>query len=837
MVGSSGVKATDAKTKSKDKATTPCFVRFERCTKGFMILFKNNSITDILGKAAACLFLLFVLKNAEAFAQTDAVDWHAEDSTMTFVQDGIIKLYGQVEIKTADILLTADRVVYNTKTGNVCAYGTQDSTGNWIGKPVFTQGNSTFTQDSLCYNFKTQKGFSRHSVTQEGEIVFHADKSKRHPTNEIHVQDGKFTTCDAENPHFHFHLKKAILLPDDKVVSGPLYMKFRKIPTPLALPFAWFPMKQDVRSHGILMPSYGDGNQLGFFLKDLGYYLPIGDHWDTRVLFDIYTGGSWGVKNISQYNYRYQSSGNFEISYNRIVEGFRDLPGYEETNNFFVKWNHIQDPKARPNQNFSASLNFGSTGNFQQNLNSSLDDYLSNTFQSSIQWNYTSPFKPYSIATSAGHSQNSITGLVTMTLPEVTFTMSRRSMSDLFGMEKGKSKLLDDITVLYNTRLENVAEIADSSLAAFDLSKLDISNGLKHNVVASTSRNFGFLTVAPKFTYDEFTGFAQTQHQWYLDPEGEVVNQVDTITGLFADRNWSTSVSANTRFYGMFNFDEKRKVKAIRHVIAPSLTASYEPERSRLSSQILGDEEYEWNPWEASRFTPVDRRESGAVSFSVNQNLEAKVAEGDKVRKVKIIDSFTTSTKYNFLADSLQLSDVSIDGFTSLLNKVDLNVNSDFSAYAQDSTGASINEYLVSQNNGLLRLKNANASLGTSFNGGKDINAPWKANVSYTMYVGNVWDYSQQQDTLALTHSISVNGNMKILKKWTVNFQSGYDLILKEFTPTQLDLHWDLHCWELSFNWIPIGVRKSFALKLNIKSPLLKDVKFEARGSDGQLLF
>ena len=163
------------------------------------------------------------------------------------------------------------------------------------------------------------------------------------------------------------------------------------------------------------------------------------------MLFDIYTGGSWGVKNISQYNYRYQSSGNFEISYNRIVEGFRDLPGYEETNNFFVKWNHIQDPKARPNQNFSASLNFGSTGNFQQNLNSSLDDYLSNTFQSSIQWNYTSPFKPYSIATSAGHSQNSITGLVTMTLPEVTFTMSRRSMSDLFGMEKGKSKLLDDI--------------------------------------------------------------------------------------------------------------------------------------------------------------------------------------------------------------------------------------------------------------------------------------------------------------------------------------------------------------------------------------------------------
>ena len=212
----------------------------------------------------------------------------------------------------------------------------------------------------------------------------------------------------------------------------------------------------------------------------------------------------------------------------------------------------------------------------------------------------------------------------------------------------------------------------------------------------------------------------------------------------------------------------------------------------------------------------MDLRESGSVNFSVNQNLEAKMDQDNQVKKVKIIDSFTTSTSYNFLADSLQLSDVSIDGFTSLLNKIDLNVNSDFSAYAQDSTGSSINEYLISQNKGLLRLKNANASLGTSLNGGKEMNAPWSANVSYTLYVGNVWDDSQQQDTLALTHSVSVNGKMKVLKKWTLDFQSGYDLVLKEFTPTQFDLHWDLHCWELTFNCIPIGVRKSFALKLNI---------------------
>lgn len=778
-----------------------------------------------------------MLKNAEAFAQNEGVDYTAKDSIVTFVESGLIKLYGEVQIKTADIVLTAERVEYNTETGNVCAYGTQDSTGNWIGKPVFTQDGSSFTQDQLCYNFKTQKGFSKHAVTQEGEIVFHAEKSKRHPSNEIHVQDGKFTTCDAENPHFHFHLTKAILLPDDKVVSGPLYMKFRKIPTPLALPFAWFPMKQDIRSQGILMPSYGDGNQLGFFLKDLGYYVPLGEHWDTRVLFDIYTGGSWGVKNISQYNHRYRNSGKFEISYNRRVEGFRDLPGYNAINNFFVVWNHIQDPKARPNQTFSASLNFGSTGNFQQNLNSSLDDYLSNTFQSSIQWNYTSPRKPYSLAASANHMQNSETGLVTMTLPSLTFTMSRRSVSDLFGLERGKAKLLDDITLSYNTRFENVGEIGDSALAQFNLGELNVSNGLKHSLTASSSRNYGFVTVSPSFNYDEYTGFARTDQNWYYDDEGLLVNEIDTLSGFFADRDWKASVSANTRFYGMFTFKEKRKVKAIRHVLIPSLTASYRPERSRLNQQVLGDEEYEWNPWEASRFTPVDLRESGSMNFSLGQNLEAKVADGDKVKKVKIIDSFTTSAGYNFLADSLQLSDISMVGFTNLLNKVNLNVNATYSAYAQDSTGADIDEFLNSQGAGLMRMKRATAALGTTFKGGTDYDAPWNAKVDYTLNVGNIWDASAQQDTLALTHGVAVRGGIKVKKKWELDFQSGYDLVLKEFTPTQFDLRWDLHCWEMSFNWIPFGERQSFALKLNIKSPLLKDVKIEARGSNGQLLF
>ena len=784
------------------------------------------------------------MKSGVVCAQTldgeyDGVNYSARDSMVMHVPNEIVTFYGDVVLTSDDIKLTADKVIYNTKKSEICAYGTKDSLGNWIGRPVFTQDGSSFTQDEVCYNLRTQKGFSRHAVTQEGELVFHAGQSKRHPSNELHITNGKFTTCDAENPHYHFHLRKAIMIPYEKVVSGPLYMKFRKIPTPLALPFAWFPIKRDIRSHGILLPSYGDGKQMGFFIKDFGYYLPLGEHWDTRLLFDLYSGGSWAVKNLSQYNYRYKSSGDFELSYNRQVQGFQGLPDYNAINNFFVRWYHVQDPKSKPNTSFSASLNFGSTGNFQQNLNSSLDEYLTNTFQSNIQWSYNSPRSPFSLNTSAQHSQNSVTGLVTMTLPSVTLNMNRRSMSDLFGLERGRAKILDDINISYNTRFENLGEISDTALAAFNLGELDMENGFKHNVSISSSKNLGFLTFSPSFRYDEYTAFNQIDKQLIYDSEGLITEDVDTLGGFYGNRDWSASLSLNTRFYGMFTFKDKRKIKAIRHVLTPTLSASYRPERSRIRSLELDTISTSWNPWEVNRFAPNDVRESGAINFTLNQNLEAKVRDRktDEINKVKIIESLTTSTGYNFLADSLHLSDITTTGFTSLFNKVNLNFNATQSAYGRDSSGLEINEFLFQQGNGLVRLKRATAAVGTSFKGGKDAGLPWNTRIDYTMNLGRNWNTLDQSDNTDITHGIALSGGIDLFSKWKVDFQSGYDLVLKEPTPTQVNIYWDLHCWELTFNCIPFGDRQSFALKVNIKSALLKDIKLEARRSDGQFLF
>ena len=806
-----------------------------------MLSFKNNSAQKTFKKLPFFLFLLLLLKSIVVKSQAvevekDGVNYSARDSMVMQVTNKIVTFYGDVELTSDDINLTADKVIYNTNKSEICAYGTKDSLGNWIGRPVLTQDGSIFTQDEVCYNLKTQKGFSKHAVTHEEELVFHADKSKRHPNNEVHITNGKFTTCDAENPHYHFHLRKAIMIPQEKVVSGPLYMKFRKIPTPLALPFAWFPISRDKRSSGILLPSYGDGGTLGFFFMDLGYYIPIGEHWDTRILSDIYSGGSWAVRNITQYNYRYKSSGNFELSYNRQVTGFKNLPGYKVINNFFVRWDHTQDVKAKPNQRFNASINFGSTGNFQQNLNSSLEDYLTNTFQSSVQWSYNSPRSPFSLTTSARHSQNSLTGLVTMTIPSATLNMNRRTMSDLFGMDKGRSKLFDHINISYNTRFENLCEISDTAISAMNFEELKIENGLKHNVTVTSSRNFGFLTLSPSLKYDEYTGF--NQKDIFYDAETDTL-QERTNSGFYGARDVNASLSMNTRIYGMFSFKENKRINAIRHVVTPTISGSYRPKRTRETSIIFNDQVYEWNPWVENRFTPVDVRESASMNFSLNQNLEAKVKDkktGD-VKKIKLLESLTTSTGYNFLADEFQLSNISTTGFTSLFNSINLNFNATQSAYARDSSGFVIDEYLVQQGNGLLRLVRANGAVGTILKGGKDKKVLWTSKIDYTMNLGRNWNSDIQTDTTAITHGVALNGGIDLFSKLKIDFQTGYDLVLKEITPTQLNLNWDLHCWEFSFNWIPTGIRKSFALKINIKSPLLQDIKFEARGSDGQFLF
>ncbi|MEC8361423.1 MAG: putative LPS assembly protein LptD, partial [Bacteroidota bacterium] len=351
------------------------------------------------------------------------------------------------------------------------------------------------------------------------------------------------------------------------------------------------------------------------------------DHWDAQLLTDIYTGGSWAARVASNYNYRYRSTGSFSVSYQRQREGFAGTPGFGLSNNFFVRWSHSQDPRARPNSRFNASLNFGSSGNFQQNLNSTQEEYLSNTFQSSLQWTAKVPRTPLSTNISARHNQNSLTGNVALTLPSLSLNMQRTSLSKLVGLDAGKSALLDGVAVTYSTQMENTIQGADSAFGAQDWSSLKIRNGLKHKVKFTSSSSVGFVSVSPSFTYDQYDSFQSLDVSEVQVTQDSTAFVNDTLRGFQSANEWRLGVTASTRFYGTFNMPGEGRVKAVRHVLAPSLGVSYNPERMREQSLVTDAGEVGWNPYALGRYGPNDRREAGSLNFGLSQNIEAKVAD------------------------------------------------------------------------------------------------------------------------------------------------------------------------------------------------------------------
>lgn len=769
---------------------------------------------------------------------TPEVRWHAGDSTLIDAVTGAVYLYGAAWVEMEDLRLEADRIVYTAENDRACAYGVKDSLGIWMGKPILIQGDQRFEQDSLCFDMETRRGYSVHAVTQQGEAYFHAGVSKRQADERIHVADGMFTTCDAPNPHYHFQLNKAIMIPGEKIVSGPFYLKVRKVPMPLGLPFGWFPTTPEKRSHGLLMPGYGDGRDLGFFLKDLGYYLPIGEYAGLKLVGDFYSGGTWALRSNANYAVRYRGSGSLNLSFQRRRVGFTGSSGLSIDKTFFVRWNHARDPRSRPNSRFSANVNFGSSNNFQTNLSSSQQEFLSNTFQSSIQWSHSLPRTPFSLAASARHVQNSTTGNVDVTVPSLTLNMNRSSVAKLVGLPAGRSQLLDDVQLTASSRFEQTFSAPDSVIAAGQWDQVEGRNGIKHNLTASSSMRLGFVSITPNATYNEYWAFEQVDQQ-IVEVEPGVFGLVsDTLRGMSATRDWRVSANASTRFYGLFRLGGNSKVSAIRHVLSPSLGLSYTPENTRTRELTLGDDVVTWNPFGLSRFLPGDIRSSGAANFSLSQNLEAKVrtADGD-TKKVKLVDNIVTSANYNFMADSIRLSEVTTRAFTNLFNRVSVNLSATHNAYARDSSGQVTNEFLAQRGEGIARLSRANAALGTNFQGGNDSGWPWNARIDYTLNANRVFDPSLQRDSTQLRQSVNLRGGATLFDRWRVDVQSGYDLVQREFTPTTLNFTWDLHCWEMAANWIPFGARQSFYIRLNIKASMLRDLKLEARSANGQLIF
>lgn len=781
-------------------------------------------------------------------------------------------LFGAATVKYQDLELTAERIVLDLEREEVQAYGVLDSSGKPMGTPLFVQGGQEVSADSLRYNFKTKEGLIREVRTTEAQLYALASLSKRHPNGEIHSRGGSLTTCDRPHPHYRFQVSKMMVIPEDKIVMGPAVMKIGNVPTPLAAPFGFFPNHKNKGAAGLLIPTWGTSDQFGLFLLNGGYYFPMGEHFDQHITGDIYSKGSWGVHSLTRYRQRYRYNGNLDLQYTSRRMSLREYPDFSEQRTFFVRWNHSVDSRASLTDRFSASVNLGSSANFTNNFNSSTSDYLSNTFQSNINWSHLWPGKPFSLSVAARHSQNTLNQTFDLTLPSVNFIVQRLYPGTWFRKQTvGAQKWYERIGVSWNSVFENRLRTTEDQLSIANMPRLldQMRNGVRHTAAVSTSIKTRAFTLNPQLNITDRTYFDALQKTWYPDQDSVAT---DTVSGFHNLFDYNVGVSATSKLYGMYAF-RSGKLKAIRHVVTPSASLTYLPgQDNRITGPFgPGGTESTYSPYDIGIYGQPSPNARGLVSLGLVQSLEAKVqdnktdAQGKTgTRKLTLLDQFGINTNYDLMKDSVRWSPINANARTRLLNFLDVNLATNWDPYATDSLGRSIELSTRKLDGSLAHLRNATAAIGFELNsqrhgrstnqqqreeqvvtdvdpskGGQiDFNIPWRLRVNYSWNTTRA--YRAREYTEHQTQGVLFNGDITVLKWWKLGFNSGYDLEAKEWTPTSLNLYWDLHCWEFNANIIPIGIRKSFTFRINIKASVLHDLKYELRrpfGNKNELLY
>ena len=626
----------------------------------------------------------------------DAIDapvfYECTDS-MVWASDGNAHLYGSGKVKYDKIELTANIISMNMDSSVVHATGRADTTGVVTGLPIFMDGGTPYESDRMSYNFKTKKGFINNVYTQQGDGYLMGGKAKKDSSNVFYSQDGMYTTCDAEHPHFYIKLTRAKVRPKKDVVSGPLYLVVEDVPLPLALPFGYFPFTESYSS-GFIMPSYGDESERGFYLRDGGYYFAISDKFDLRLTGEIFTKGSWGVNAASTYAKRYKFSGNVSLSYLVTKSGEKGLPDYAVGKNFRVQWSHRQDAKAMPNTNFSASVNFATSDYERANLNSLYNPALNSQSvrTSSINFSHTFPGIGLSVSATMNVSQNVQDSTLALTLPTLNVALSKKYP---FKRKKraGDERWYEKIALSYNAQISNSITTKEDRL--FKSSFVDDwRNGIKHNIpINATFQLFNFINITPSFNYTERWYFKKINQDWN-EVTGKVVN--DTVHGFHRVYNYNVSLSANTTLYGFYkpaSFIKNSRIHTVRHVFKPSLSFSYAPdfgdERYGYYDTYVYTDEYgeartvEYSPYQGSIYGIPSKGRTGSISLSVSNNLEMKWRmKNDSLKKISLIDELGASLSYNLAAKVRPWSNLSTRLRLKLTKNYTFSFNATWATYA-----------------------------------------------------------------------------------------------------------------------------------------------------------
>ena len=790
------------------------------------------------------------------------VYYNSDDSLLNDMKNRKAFLYGNAVVKYEDMTINAAFIEVDLDKKEVYAYGRTDG-DSIVGKPEFNQGDETFVADTIRYNFNSKKGIIKNVTTVYDGAYLIGGKTKLHENKHIHMTHGKFTTCDLPDPHFYFNLSKAIVIPDDKIISGPANLVVEDVPTPIGIPFGFFPNKKGGTS-GIIIPEFGDEENRGFFLRNGGYYWAINDYVDLTVLGDIYSKGSWGAGMIMNYKLRYKFNGSLSFKYNRNLFGYRGLSNFSASNQYALRWKFTQDSKANPNSTFSADVNMSST-DYDKYNSYNVNNYMTSTKQSSVSYSYVFPNTPLSMSVALKHSQNSNTGSIDLTLPEFAFNMSRIYP---FKRKKavGKSRFYEKISIAYTMNATNKIRTNDADF--FNIPYDSITNGIIHRIPINASfKLFKYTTLTPSFNYNERWYFKRFSKQWN---DSENLLETDYASTFARVWDYNASLSWSTTIYGMFNF-RKGKVKALRHVFSPNVSFSYVPDFGKEKYKYYGSYsrvmynnstgQYDtvsnmYSMFEGLPYGTPNKGGSGTVNINLGNNLEMKLRNlKDTTKdnmKIKLLESFNISTNYNIFADSLRWAPISITARTRI-KVVDISFNTTLDPYAiaqnEYGTYQRINKALVKTNGHLVRMTIGYLTVGFSLNSKArdkkiaeqqeslydiiygypnsyvDFNVPWNLRVSYT------FRYTKPYDEMKITQTLNVSGELNITKKWKISVATGYDFEAKKMSPTTIDIYRDLHCWEMSLHVVPFGQHKSYAFQINVKASMLQDLKLNKRRS------
>ena len=796
------------------------------------------------------------------------VDYNATDSGVMIMSTKEFFLYGDAKTEYGTAKLEAANIVYDQQTQNIRAYGAKDTTGSPLSNPKFLEGDIVSVNDSIYFNMKSGKGFTKNTNFQQGEIFVNANTMKKVSKDVAFAYKARFTTCNLDDPHFAFRTNKMKIITNKIGVSGPTFPEFEGVPFPIGIPFGIFPLAQG-RHSGLMAPAFSTSEDFGLGFEGLGYYKVLSDNFDATLRTNIYSYGGWNLNLNSKYIMRYKYMGNFNLSLQNTKILNRNAAinqEYTGGRTFMINWTHSMDQRARPGTSFSANVNFGSTKYNRLLLNNPFQNYQ-NQISSSVSYTKSWDNK-YNLSVNLNHNQNNNLGLVNMSLPNINFnaiTIYPFQSKDQIGAGKWYEKL----GIGYNGSFQNQLSFYDSAVNFNRL--LDTMQwGAQHSIPISLSLpSLGPITITPGISFEEKWFGQQSFKTW-----NNKTKQVDTSIsrGFYRAPNMSFSLGTASRIFGTYKFKKNSSVQAIRHEVRPSISMSYTPDLAaayHYTTQIDSTgRNYRFSKYDGGIGGGYSEGTFGGMGFGVDNLLEMKLKDKKDTtegafKKVKLIEGFGFNSSYNFLADSFALGNFNIYMRTTLFENLNITSNLTMDPYQTDQQGFRVNKLDIDPT----KLKFGNITSGglsfsTSFKSksadGKeskqkdipidpfmtpdeqqrqlqyaksnpaeftDFNIPWTLTLSYSFQFSRYMkpDYSGFQ--INTYSSLNFNGDFSITPKWKLGGTGYIDVAKRSIQQLSMFITREMHCWQLAINVTPIGLYKSFSITVNPKSGILRDLK------------